>query len=68
MVTASQLINFIVMCVTYLRFYAAMKAQGLSRDELPYKAILQLYAAWYGLVGCFVMTFLGGYSVFLPGE
>ena len=28
LVTASQLINFSVMCFTYLRFYAACKAQG----------------------------------------
>ncbi|KAK3312411.1 putative carnitine transport protein [Apodospora peruviana] len=68
LVTASQLINFSVMCVTYLRFHAALKAQGISRDKLPYKALLQPYAAWYGLAGCFVMTFVGGYTVFLPGH
>lgn len=68
LVTASQLINFSVMCVTYLRFHAACRAQGLSRDDLPYKAMLQPYAAWYGLAGTFVMTFVGGYTVFLPGK
>lgn len=68
LVTASQLINFSVMCLTYLRFYAALKAQGISRDSLPYRAMLQPYAAWYGLCGCFVMTFVGGYTVFLPGK
>ncbi|KAK4189302.1 general amino acid permease AGP2 [Podospora australis] len=67
LVTASQLINFSVMCVTYLRFHYACKAQGLSRDSLPYKSILQPYAAWYGLAGTFVMTFVGGYTVFLEG-
>ncbi|PYH77583.1 hypothetical protein BO82DRAFT_423363 [Aspergillus uvarum CBS 121591] len=68
LVTASQLINFSCMCATYLCFYRAFKAQGMSRDTLPYKSILQPYAAWYGLVGTFVMTFVGGYSVFLPLE
>lgn len=67
LVTASQLINYSVICVTYLRFYAAMRAQGLSRDALPYRAVLQPYAAWYGLVGCVVMAFVSGYPVFLPG-
>ncbi len=37
LVTASQLINYSVICVTYLRFYRAMEAQGVSRDSLPYK-------------------------------
>ncbi|KAK3307578.1 amino acid permease/ SLC12A domain-containing protein [Chaetomium strumarium] len=68
LVTASQLINFSVMALTYLRFHAALKAQGIARETLPYRAWLQPYAAWYGLAGCFVMTFVGGYSVFLPGN
>ncbi|CAJ2510425.1 Uu.00g051280.m01.CDS01 [Anthostomella pinea] len=68
LVTASQLINFSVMCVTYLCFYRALRAQGISRDDLPYKGILQPYAAWYALGATFVMTFVGGYTVFLPGN
>lgn len=69
LVTASQLINFSVMCFTYIRFYKALQAQGISRDSLPYKGPLpQPFAAWYGLVGCFIMTFVGGYTVFLPGN
>ncbi|KAF7553813.1 hypothetical protein G7046_g6992 [Stylonectria norvegica] len=66
LVTASQLINFACMCTAYLCFYRALKAQGISRDTLPYKAWFQPYAAWYGLVGTFIMTFVGGYTVFLP--
>jgi len=69
LVTASQLINYCVTCVSYIRFYYAMKAQGISRDSLPYKGFLpQPYAAWYGLVGTFIMAFVGGYTVFLPGK
>ncbi|KAL5605994.1 hypothetical protein BROUX41_006213 [Berkeleyomyces rouxiae] len=68
LVTASQMINFCVMCSAYLGFFYAMRSQGISRDTLPYKGILQPYAAWYGLVGTFTMTFVGGYAVFLPGN
>lgn len=69
LVTASQLINFSAMCFTYIRFFEALKAQGISRESLPYKGPLpQPFAAWYGLVGCFIMTFVGGYTVFLPGN
>ncbi|KAF2471983.1 uncharacterized protein BDR25DRAFT_259261 [Lindgomyces ingoldianus] len=68
LVTASQLINFSVMCFTFIRFYKACQAQGLDRNTLPYKGFWQPYAAWYGLVGTFVMTFVGGYTVFLKGQ
>ena len=68
LVTASQLINFSVMCFTYLRFHKALAAQGISRADLPYRAVLMPYAAYYGLAGCSVMTFVGGYTVFLPGH
>ncbi|KAL7920170.1 amino acid permease/ SLC12A domain-containing protein [Trichoderma austrokoningii] len=66
LVTASQLINFCAVCVSYLCFYRALKAQGISRDSLPYKAWFMPYAAYYALVWTFVMAFVGGYTVFLP--
>jgi amino acid transporter len=66
LVTASQLINFSVMCYTYIRFRNAYLKQYGNNDFLPYKPLLpQPYAAWYGLVGCFIMTFVGGYTVFI---
>lgn len=69
LVTASQLINFSSMCFTYIRFHKALEAQGVSRDSLPYKGPLpQPYSAWFALVGTFIMTFVGGYTVFLPGN
>ena len=68
LVTASQLINFSVMCFTFLRFYKACQVQGLDRGRLPYTTRFQPYAAYYGLVTTFVMTFVGGYTVFLKGN
>ncbi|KAK5094481.1 general amino acid permease agp2 [Exophiala xenobiotica] len=67
LVTASQLINFCVMCFTYLKFRKALEAQGISRDSLPHKSFWQPYGTYYALVMCFIMTFVGGYTVFLPG-
>jgi amino acid transporter len=66
--TASQLINFAIISLTYLRFYYAMKAQGMSRDSLPYKGWFQPYCGYIGLVCASIMTFLAGYSVFLKGN
>ena len=68
LVTASQLINFSVMCYTFLCFYKACRVQGLDRRTLPYVGILQPYAAYYALTCTFIMTFVGGYTVFLPGN
>lgn len=65
LVKASQLINFGVMCFAFIRF---KKAQGLDRKTLPYKGFCQPYATSYGLTGCFVMTFVGGYTVFLKSN
>lgn len=68
LVTASQVINFSAMCFTYIRFLKALEAQGLSRDDLPYQGFLpQPFAAWYALIANFVMAFVQGYTVFLPG-
>jgi amino acid transporter len=68
LVTASQLINFSIMCWTFICWKRACDAQGLNRDLLPYKAFWQPFLAWYGLIGTLVMTFVGGYTVFLPGN
>ncbi|CAN8103058.1 unnamed protein product [Discula destructiva] len=69
LVTASQVINFSAMCFTYIRFHKALAAQGISRDGLPYKGkVPQPFAAWFALVANFVMAFVQGYTVFLPGQ
>jgi len=63
LVTASQLINFAVMCATFLCWKRACQVQGLDRNRLPYKAFWQPFCAWYGLIACTVMAFVGGYTV-----
>jgi len=67
-VTAGGLINFITMCITYLCFYRACKAQGLDRKTLPYTGYFQPYGTIIAL--CFQVAILGayGYSTFLPGK
>lgn len=56
------------MTYTFICFKKACDAQGLSRDSLPYKGRFQPYLAWYALTACFIFTFVGGYTVFLPGQ
>ena len=66
-ITASQLINFTCMCYTYTRWYYALKAQGIDRRTLPYRGWFQPYAAYVAMVGCSILTLVGGYQVFLDG-
>ncbi|KAH8897309.1 histidine permease [Thozetella sp. PMI_491] len=64
---SAQLIDYIIMSVTYVFFYRALKAQGVDRDTLPYKGWGQPYCAYIG--GVFMTVILGcyGYATFLPG-
>ncbi|KAL5355811.1 amino acid permease/ SLC12A domain-containing protein [Aspergillus floccosus] len=66
--TASYLLNYFGTVLTYLHFYESLKRQGIDRNSLPYKGYLQPYAAWYALVGTFVMTLILGYTVFINGN
>jgi len=67
LVTASQLINFSVMAFTFIKWKKACDAQGFDRNLLPHKSFWQPFSAYYALTGCFIMTFVGGYTVFLKG-
>ncbi|KAJ5882130.1 Amino acid/polyamine transporter I [Penicillium soppii] len=68
LVTASQLINFSVVTFTFIRFKKAMDAQGISRDSLPYTSWFQPYIAYVACTCTTIMAFVGGYTVFLPGN
>ncbi|OCL13578.1 hypothetical protein AOQ84DRAFT_310306 [Glonium stellatum] len=52
--------------ICHLCFMRALKARGVSRDTLPYKAMGQPYFAWYGFVFCVIITFTQGFTAFIP--
>jgi amino acid transporter len=74
----SSLINYLGICITYLRFYAGIKAQGISRDSLPFKGFGQPFTAWFALVFLVAVIITNGFptwskggwdiSAFLSGE
>ncbi|KAB8068757.1 amino acid permease/ SLC12A domain-containing protein [Aspergillus leporis] len=66
--TVAGLIAWATLCVCYIRFYAGMKAQGIPRETLPWKAPLQPYAAWVGFIGSTIITLVAGFPVFLKGN
>lgn len=51
LVTACCVIDYIVICITFLFFFRACKVQGVDRSSLPYKGWGQPYVAWIGLTG-----------------
>lgn len=67
-ITAAQIIDYIVMCITYIFFYKACLAQGLNRSTLPYVGYFQPYCAYIGLAFMTTVVCTYGYSVFLPGS
>ncbi|KAJ7087825.1 general amino acid permease AGP2 [Mycena epipterygia] len=68
LVTASQLLNYAIISFTYLKFYYALQAQQISRERLPHRSFWQPFCGYYAFVGTFVMAFVGGWTVFLPGN
>jgi amino acid transporter len=67
-ITAAQIIDYIVICITYLFFYRACKAQGLDRRSMPYFARFQPYSTWVALLFLTCVVTCYGYPVFLPGR
>lgn len=64
--TCAIIIVYILMLVIWLGFYKSLKAQGISRDSLPWKAPLMPYGCYVGLaIGLLLLIFLG-FDVFVP--
>ncbi|KAF8654054.1 hypothetical protein AX16_003589 [Volvariella volvacea WC 439] len=56
------------MCIlwSHLKFMKALKVQGMSRDNLPYKAPFQPWGNWFALISTGIITFFKGFDTFLP--
>ncbi|KII88578.1 hypothetical protein PLICRDRAFT_41765 [Plicaturopsis crispa FD-325 SS-3] len=56
------------MCISYthIAFMRALKAQGRSRDDLPYKAPFQPYGSWFALIATGIITLFKGFDTFMP--
>ncbi|KAM7196928.1 Amino acid permease/ SLC12A domain containing protein [Naviculisporaceae sp. PSN 640] len=52
--------------VAHIGFQRALKARGISRDLLPYKAFWQPYYSYYGLFWSVLITLTQGFSAFMP--
>ncbi|KAL9716066.1 hypothetical protein Ac2012v2_000510 [Leucoagaricus gongylophorus] len=68
MTSVAGLITWFGISVTYIRFYAGLKAQGIDRAKLPFKSSLQPYAAWYAAGMITIVCTTSGWQVFLRGN
>ncbi|KAJ6107672.1 Arginine permease CAN1 [Penicillium sp. IBT 18751x] len=51
----------------HLAFMRALKARNISRDVLPYKAVLQPFLSWYGLFFNVLIIITQGFTAFIGG-
>jgi yeast amino acid transporter len=58
MTSVAGLMSWFGISVTYVRFYAGLKAQGFDRTKLPYYTRLQPYAGWYGVCSTIIICFV----------
>ena len=69
LVSISTLVNWICICVVYLRFHYGCKKQGIDRQhDLPWAAPLQPYTTWAALILFIILLFTGGYATFIHGH
>ncbi|EHA46083.1 hypothetical protein MCOR27_006654 [Pyricularia oryzae] len=61
--TISGYIAWIVVTITYIRFYAALKFRGLLHT-LPYKTKFQPYATYFTLFMLILLTLTSGFDIF----
>jgi amino acid transporter len=59
------LTNWAGTCLSHLFFMRALKAQGISRSELPYVSRFQPFTAYYGLFFNVLVTLTQGFTVFI---
>ena len=59
------LVTWAAICLSYLGFIRALKAQGIPRSELPYLSRFQPYTAIYGLFFTGLVALTQGFTVFI---
>ncbi|KAG0146664.1 hypothetical protein CROQUDRAFT_44027 [Cronartium quercuum f. sp. fusiforme G11] len=62
------LITWWTVCLSYIQFHKALKAQGFDRNSLPFKAPGQPYMTYYAIVMFTIIILMNGFEVFLPGR
>lgn len=69
-VTIAQLFTWVSIGICYVKFYNALRAQGIDRNTLVFKSPFQPYLAYGVIVFFSIVIIFNGFSVFigLPGK
>lgn len=62
------LVNWITISISHIRMSKAMKVQGYTRDDLPYKFPGAVFASWFSLIGSVLLLLTGGFTNFIHGH
>ncbi|KAK6579854.1 hypothetical protein PZA11_007562 [Diplocarpon coronariae] len=68
LVAISTIVNWLAICLTYLRFFYGMKRQGIPRSALPWAAPFQPYITWISGALFSLILVTGGYATFIHGN
>lgn len=64
----TSLVTWLNILVAYIRFKAALDAQGVDRNTLTFKSKFQPYTAWAALIFFALVCFFNGWQVFTNGN
>jgi yeast amino acid transporter len=63
--TIAGLFTWCSICVAYIKFYNALKAQEVDRQTLVFKACFAPYTAWFALIYFSIIIIFNGFNVFV---
>lgn len=66
--TFSSFLTWMTIALSYIRFRAAIIAQGIGLDSLPFRTPFQPYAAYFSLVYFGFVALGNGFAVFTDGN
>lgn len=66
--TIANLFTWVGICIACIRFNAALKAQGVDRNTLVFKAPFQPYLAWVACVFFSLIILFNGWQTFTNGN
>ncbi|KAH3899615.1 related to Arginine permease [Saccharomycodes ludwigii] len=57
---------WVFISISHIRFIKALKFQGISRDDLPFKALFMPYGAYIAAFFFLLIIFIQGFTAFCP--
>ena len=64
--TIATLFTWTSICIAYIQFNKALKAQGVDRNTLIFRSRFQPYTAWAALIFFSIIILFNGFFVFSP--